>query len=371
MTAPKSSFGTVPLVVTRDPVLVAELQRLAAAAGAGLDVVAEPSAARSGWSLAPVVLVGPDLLPLLAATAPSRRERVHVVSLEPLADDLFRAALSVGAETVVELPAAETWLVETLTDTTDGATGRAPVVGVVGGCGGAGATTFAAALAAAAASDRVRLSESPPVILIDADPLGPGLEQVAGLDGFEGARWGPLLESAGRLGSRSLRAALPQRDGLAVLGWGPGVRVGLDPQVVREVLSAGQRGSALVVVDLPRYSDPATTELLLHCDHLVVVTTLTLLAISSAAQLAARTLSFGPQCHLVARGPASALDPDEVAAALGMPLAAVMSDQRRLAEAIELGLGPIHSRRGPLARAARATLARVAVPASSAAGALA
>lgn len=369
MTAPQNP-GASPLVVTRDPVLVAELQRLAAAAGAGLEVVEEASSARAGWSLAPVVLIGADTLHSVAASTPTRRDRVHVVALEPLVDELFRAALVVGAETVLELPAAETWLVETLTDTTDGATGRAGVVGVVGGCGGAGATTFAAALASAAAADPVRTSDAPPVILVDTDPLGPGIEQVAGLDGFEGARWGPLLESAGRLGSRSLRAALPQREGLAVLGWGSGLRGPLDPRVVREVMNAGQRGSALVVVDLPRYPDPATSEVLLHCDHLVVVTTLTLTAVSQSAQVAARMLSFGPRCHLVARGPASALDADDVAIALGMPLAAVMADQRRLAEAVELGLGPIHSRRGPLARAARAVLARVGAPTSYAAGVL-
>jgi secretion/DNA translocation related CpaE-like protein len=370
MTAPANASGAAlgPLVLTRDPSLGAELQRLAAAAGVGLELLPDAKASPSSWLLAPLVLVGPDALLPLAAATPSRRDHVHVVSQEPLPDALFRAALAVGAESVLELPAAETWLVETLTDAGDGATGRANVVGVVGGCGGAGATTFAAALAAAAASDRGLASDVRPVVLVDADRLGPGIEQVAGLDDLEGARWAQLLESAGRLGSRSLRAALPQRDRLAVLGWGPGARVGLDFQVAREVLSAAQRGSALVVVDLPRYGDLATDELVHRCDHLVLVTTLTLPAVAAAANVAARVLPITPRSHLVARGPASALDPEEVAAALGMPLAAVMSDQRRLAESIELGLGPLHARRGPLARAARAALDRVAGPAVPFAG---
>lgn len=355
MTALVDPSATIPpLVLTRDPVLAAELHRLAAAAGADLFVVGDAADARSAWSLAPVVLVGADALGALAATAPVRRDRVHVVAQGALRDGLFRAALAVGAESVVELPAAETWLVETLTDTTDGAAGRANVVGVIGGCGGAGATTFACALAAAAAEDPSSLVR--PVTLVDADLLGPGVEQVAGLDDAEGARWRELLESAGRLGSRSLLAALPKREGTAVLGWGAGARVGLDPHVVREVVSAAQRGSSLVVVDLPRHSDPVTDEVLRRCDHLVVVTALTLTAVASAAQLVARVLPVVPRGHLVARGPASALDPDEVAEALGVPLAAVMPDQRRLAEAVELGLGPLRSTRGPLARAARATL---------------
>ncbi len=38
-----------------------------------------------------------------------------------------------------------------------------------------------------------------------------------------------------------------------------------------------------------------------------------------------------------------------------------MADQRGLAEAIDLGLGPVRSRRGPLGRAADEVLTRVSV----------
>lgn len=362
------SAPAVPLLVTDDATLVADLRRLAAAAGTALDVSADPLEARGRWPSAAVVLVGHDLLPALVIAAPGRRDGVHVVAREPSPDGMFRAALALGAESVVELPAAEGWLVEVLSDTADGANGRAGLVCVVGGCGGAGATTFAAALATAAARD-ASPAEVRPVTLLDADPLGPGIERVGGLEDAVGATWGPLLESAGRLGSRSLRAALPQRNRLAVLGWGRGARVALEPQVVREVVSAAQRGSSLVVADLPRYLDPAVEELLRRCDHLVVVTTLTSPAVASAAQLVAQVLPVVPRAHLVARGPVSALDAEEVAQALGMPLAAAMTDQRRLSESVELGLGPLQSRRGPLARAARETLARVAAPSLPAAGA--
>jgi hypothetical protein len=39
---------------------------------------------------------------------------------------------------------------------------------------------------------------------------------------------------------------------------------------------------------------------------------------------------------------------------LQLPVLATMADQRGLDEAIDLGAGPLRSRRGPLARAARA-----------------
>ena len=127
-----------PLLVTRDEALLDDLLRLAAAAGAVLDVAHDSGAARTGWATAPVVLVGADAVASLAATSPLRRERVHVVGHGPAPDDLFRAALAVGADTVAELPAAETWLVETLTDVVDGTSGRAVTLAVVGGSGGAG-----------------------------------------------------------------------------------------------------------------------------------------------------------------------------------------------------------------------------------------
>jgi hypothetical protein len=44
--------------------------------------------------------------------------------------------------------------------------------------------------------------------------------------------------------------------------------------------------------------------------------------------------------------------PEDVARAVGLPLAAELPDQRRLEEHLDLGLGPIHHRRSPLARTA-------------------
>jgi len=83
----------------------------------------------------------------------------------------------------------------------------------------------------------------------------------------------------------------------------------------------------------------------------------------AAAAHAVRTLTPGvPRTFLVARGPATGLDPGEVSQLLGVPLAAEMADQRGLTEAVELGVGPLPRRRGPLLRAVRATLARVDRP---------
>lgn len=343
-------LATPALLVTRNDHLLGEMLRLAAAAGVTLDVAHDAGSALQAWPSAAAVLVGDDSLAAVADRAPVRREQVHVVASGPVPDTLFRTALSIGADHVAELPAAESWVVELLTDVADGGARRATTIGVMGGSGGAGATVFAAALAIIATGrDR-------PGILIDADPLGGGIDRVVGVEGLEGIRWDSLLGAHGRFGARSLREALPQKDGLAVLTWSAVPGRAADAVAVREVLSAAQRGNDVVVVDLPRYLDPVTVDVVSRCDHVVVVTGLTVPAVSAAGRVVAQLRETARRVHLVARGGASGLGAEEVARALGAPLLATMSHQRRLQEAVDLGLGPVSSRRGPLARAARQVL---------------
>ena len=59
--------------------------------------------------------------------------------------------------------------------------------------------------------------------------------------------------------------------------------------------------------------------------------------------------------------------PAEVSRVLRLPLLATMGDQRGLDELISLGAGPLRSRRGALARAARQTLEALPRPVRAAA----
>lgn len=349
------------LLVTTDDGILEDVLRLAAAAGVVLDVAHDATSAVAAWGSAPLVLVGADSVPTLAAATPLRRERVFVVARGSLADALFRGALQVGAESVLELPAAESWLVESLTDVVDGDVRRAVSLAVVNGSGGAGATTFAAALALTAASP------ARPVTLLDADPLGGGLDRLVGLEEGEGVTWGSLMQSTGRFSARSLRQALPQRGGLAVLTWGKGGAGPVDPALVREVLSAAQRGSQVVVVDVPRYPDAVTADLITRCDRVILVADLKVHAVCAASKVVELLRPVAHDLHLVARVSDSALDPASVAQTLDVPLLLSMRDQRRLGESVELGLGPVPTRRGPLARAAREALRQLAPVLSGAA----
>jgi secretion/DNA translocation related CpaE-like protein len=341
-----------PLVVSRDTSLVEEVRRLAAAAGVTPEVEPPGVSALQGWLLAPLVLVGVDAGADLASLAPQRRPDVHMLTTGTPdhggTDATYRTALELGAERVLTMPDDARWLTERLIDAGDDGLSPGRVVGVLGGSGGAGATTFACALAQVA-------SWSGTAVVVDADPLGPGVDRVLGLDATDGVRWSDLESTTGRLGARALREALPAREGLAALSWPAGRSSPLLPGVLRECLSAARRGHDLVVVDLPRGTDPLVVDVASRCDLVVLVVAPTVCGAASTTSTAARFEKHG-RWGLVVRG--RGLDPDDVARVTGLPLLAEMTDQRRVVESVDLGLGPVRSRRGPLARAAAAVLAR-------------
>lgn len=337
---------TTPLLVTADETLLEELLRLAAAAGVTPEVAPDAGVALRSWATAPVVLVGLDVAPALLRLSPPRRPDVHVVVAGPPPDDVFRTAIRVGAQDVVELPRSESWLVEAFAELVEPSLSRGLTLGVVGGCGGAGASVFATALAQIA-------SASGPTLLVDTDTHGAGLDRLLGLEGDDGLRWEALEQTTGRLGARSLRDAVPRWGALGVLTFGPSRSAALPPFVVREALAAARRAHETVVVDLPRWSPAVADELVAHCDRLVVVTTATVPAVAATSRMTAR-LPRGARC-LVVRG--RGVDPRDVARATGVRDVVAMADQRGVDEAIDLGLGPLRGRRGALARAAGEVLA--------------
>lgn len=339
---------TPALLLTADPVLVDDVVRLAAGAGVGLDVLADPDAALVRWSHTGLVLVGADCAPEMAALRPSTHPELHVVARGAAPDGLFRFALRLGARGVVELPDAGTRLAELLADLEDGAGATAHTLGVVGGSGGAGASTLAAALAMTAA----RNAE---VLLLDLDPWGPGLDQLVGIEGRDGVRWDSLTAS-GRLGSRSLREALPARDRLAVLTWASGDVGEVHDDAVREVLAAAQRGNDAVVIDLPRSLAGVAAEVAARCDEVILVVTPTVPGVAAASRVAARLRRLGARPGLAVRSAGGSLTGPTVAEALTLPLRAAYPSRRRVPELVDLGLGPVGSRRSPLARAAREVL---------------
>ena len=334
-----------PLLATADAALAEELTRLSAAAGAKVEVASTGPEVLGAWSTAPVVLVGADLVSALVELAPPRRPGVQVVAWSPAPTGAFRDALLVGAERVVELPVGAELVAELLTDLEEAGRVEGVLVGVVGGSGGAGATTLACGLGQVA-------SARGPTLVVDLDPLGPGCDRVLALDDAPGVRWDSLGTASGRLSGRSLREAVPRRDDLGVLGWASAPSA-LGAGAVREALSAARRGHDTVVVDLPRSGGDLVVETVARCALVVLVVVPTVTGVAAAARWVAAVPDHG-RVRLLVRGRGA--DPRRVADLVGAPVVATMADQRGLAEALDLGLGPVRSRRGPLAAAARELL---------------
>ncbi len=342
----------LPLVLTADPELLDEVLALAQAAGLECSVavdLAQARAPRSGWDDASCVVVGLDALEQLHTAGLARRRGVVLVGISR-ADDpqpdpsLWQSAVEVGAEKVLFLPDAQAELIHVLADAAESTSVPALVVAVMGGRGGAGATTLAAALAVTAARAGHR------TMLVDADPLGGGIDLVVGGEAASGLRWPQLSDAEGRVSARDLHDALPCVDGLVVLSWDRGDVLSVPAPAMAAVLAAASRACDVVVVDVPRHLDEATAAVLATASVALLVVPAEVRATAAAARVAGAAREAVSDLRLVVRGPAPAgLPAATIADALDLPLAGELRSEPGLAACLERGEPPAVSGRGPLA----------------------
>ncbi|MFV8048889.1 septum site-determining protein Ssd [Mycobacterium sp. 48b] len=321
-----SPSGTV-LTLIGDPPLRDDVSRVAAAAGVGLVVVDDPSG-RKAWMAAAAVVLDAPAAQRCAARGLPRRARVILVGNDAPRSDDWQAAISVGAQHLVTLPAQDAELVAVLSEAAsrDDA-GRGPAVAVLGARGGAGASVFAVALAQSA----------PAALLVEVDPWSGGIDLVAGSEDLAGLRWPDLALQAGRLGYPALRDALPCRDGVSVLSSG---RSGADIEAgpLGAVIDAGCRGGVTVVCDVPRRATEAAETALAAADLVVLVTPADVRSCTAAAAARPWVLACNPNAGVVVRGPSpGGLRAAEVARIVDLPLLAAMRPQAGIAEVLERG----------------------------------
>ncbi len=332
-----------PLLVTSDAELLDELLRLCAAAGAEAQVAHDIASARLTWAAPPLVVIGSDLAEAATAARLPRRTRVVLVGLDLHDVGIWDVAVDIGADSVVSLPDAQSWLVDRLGETTDTEGGAGLVVAVVGGRGGAGATTLATALAVTGADAGLRC------LLVDADPLGGGIDLVLGGEECTGLRWPDLAAAGGRVSGAALREALPQLHGLSVLSAGRGDALTVPAPAMRSVLGAAARMSDLTVVDLPRTVDAAAEQALTVASVTLLVVPAEVRAAAAAGRVAVAVGLTARDVRVVVRGPAPAgLTASVVADTLALPLAGWLAPEPRLDEALERGEPPGRGGRSPL-----------------------
>ncbi|MBT2247894.1 hypothetical protein JHV56_04175 [Arthrobacter sp. BHU FT2] len=314
------------LLVTGSAVLRAEVERIVAAAGGHLRVVADPAEGGRHWDGAAAVLVGSDIREL----PPRRRAPAVLVGTDGEGDSLWHLAAALGAERVAVLPDAAAWLADHLSRS------RAPgpgglVLGVTGGCGGAGATTAAIWIAQAAAGMGAR------VLLVDGDPWAGGLELALAAEECPGLRWPDLSEARGSVDPAQLAESLPVAGGFSFLSW-PASReqpVPVAAATVLGVLDAARRGYELVVVDIGRREEPLQS-FAWDCDRIMMVVPSQLRAAVAAVRM---LQDFPPvEATLLLRGnPGAALDGPLLEDAIGLPVLGRLPELRGVAAATESG----------------------------------
>ncbi|MFE6447709.1 septum site-determining protein Ssd [Nocardiopsis dassonvillei] len=253
---------------------------------------------------------------------------------------------------VLLLPRDEALLVDLLARASSPGRAPAPTVSVFGGRGGAGASLLAVALALA--GERAGRSTA----LLDADPFGCGPDVYLGCDrgpspGPERwTGWGDLLRRRGRVRWRDLRAGLPGTSRVSVLTWTRGREPTgpLPVGAVRAVLSSARDGTDLVVADLPRSFDPATTVFLNRSDLVLLVVPADVPSVVAATRTVARLREETRTVRLVVRGARGELSADVVSRALKVDLGADLPSEPGLARSLAAGDVPARHPRSPLAR---------------------
>lgn len=329
--AEPASYGPpTVLVVTGSAHLRDQVHLVAATLGVGVRVDPPARVDPLHWARARLVVLGPDAA---ADDLPGPRPGIVV-----LATDEAPAVAGLDAELVrlpQGLPRLETLLA--------GGGGGGLVVGVIGALGGVGVSTLSVALALAAQD----------VLLIDADPLGPGLQAGLGWEDLPGARWPELDATQGRVRAGALREALPGRHGVRLITYdrgSPAVPVGSRPVRLLDVVAAGRQAFAVVVVDLPRRAEAADLLVWRELDCALVVTRSGVAGAVAAARLCETLRALTPRVGAVLRPQSAGLDERQIADVLRVQRVVEWPEQRGLTGAAEAGDLARSLRRGRTAR---------------------
>jgi secretion/DNA translocation related CpaE-like protein len=344
----RSGSRSCAVVVTADEELLDQVLAVAAAVDVELEVLPDAGAVRSRWAGAAAVLIGVDQASAVAAMMLPRRAEAYVVGPDHARDLLHAWSVPLGAA-VASLPSGVGWLTGAVADAVGSRIGGGRLLAVVGASGGAGASTCAAGLVVTAALRAQRC------LLVDADPLGGGIDLLLGAERAPGWRWPRLIAARGHLGD--LAGQVPRVDGVDVLSMARTESSDPGPDAMKAVLISATRSHDLVVVDLPRTLGPAGREVLRRADALVLTAVADLRSIAAGTRLLEQLGDVSGTTGLVVRVPRRrTVGPETVAEGLGLPLLAWVAEDPSLRAGAERGDPPARMSRSALGRACRAVL---------------
>lgn len=314
------------LLVTADSRIINVVKSVVDPLGIDVQVVASPLIARETWESYEFVLVGSDLAGECVENLVPRRAHLIVVHLNKHSEigvltepnferDIWRHAVALGAENVLELPTANFWLVDALSpfaaSEPAGELLGGNVISIIGGSGGAGASTFAANLAS------IAITQGMSSVVIDLDQLGGGIDLILGAEEIPGTRWTDIDPGAGRIAADTLTAALPKVNGVSFLSQGRANSHAVPLEVVAAVIDAARRAFDLVVLDLPRDTSECNGLLIGQSLVTCVVTRNHVRAIAASISLSRWIKELGKQSRFVLISDSKGLGLPDICGALG------------------------------------------------------
>ncbi len=316
----------VLLLVTADSRIINNVRSVVDPLGIDVMVVTSPLIARETWESTEFVLVGSDLAGECVENLAPRRAHLIVVHMKEESElgaltapnferDIWRHAVALGAENVLELPTANFWLVDALSPLAITepvkATAGGNVISIIGGSGGAGASTFASNLAA------IALTQGMSSVVIDLDQLGGGIDLLLGAEEISGTRWPDIDPGAGRIAGETLTAALPKANGVAFLSQSRTATSEMTLEVVAAVVDAARRAFDVVVLDLPREQSECNGLLIGQSLVTCVITRNHVRAIAASISLSHWVKRLGNQSRFVLISDSKGLGLPDICGALG------------------------------------------------------
>ena len=183
-----------------------------------------------------------------------------------------------------------------------------------------------------------------------------------GIEQERGVRWPDLAGARGRIDGAELLRQLPTVDGVAVLSFDRARDVQPTAEIVHEVLHSLSCAADLVVVDLPRPDHEVFCALAPSVDAMVLLAGAGICDLAGASAIAEHLIRACPDVWLCLRtsGRGSHFA-ETVAAALDLPLLAIVREEPSLAADVLHGIPPGTSDKGALAAAADTVLAQCLV----------
>jgi len=326
-----------------------DILRLAATTGVAAQAVEVSGLSEASWTGPSLVVIDAASADEVSAAGLSRRPGVLIVTTSRPDPALWSAAVAIGVEQVLELPAGQAWLIDRFADLASSPDSLGTLLAVIGGHGGAGASTLAAALALSAA----RSGRQP--VLLGADPWDGGIDIALGAEDVPGPRWPDLAGISGRLSTAAILEGLPRAHGVRFVSAARAHASPVPLAALAAVVTAGRRTGGPVVVDLPRGGGESARWLGGVADLALVVCAATVSGALASRSLVA-DVGWNPAgAGIVVRtGLGRDVDDDALRAAVGLPVILRISEDSQLRRQRQRGEPPGPRSRSRIARSCAA-----------------